>query len=42
MKFKNKTTGAILETNSKFVIEQMEKSVQYEKVEDKPKKKKGE
>lgn len=29
MKFKNKITGSILEPNSKFVIEQMQKSDLY-------------
>ena len=51
MKFINKYTKVVLETNSEFVIEQMKKSDEYEEfkekvvvkndeIEDKPKKKK--
>lgn len=51
MKFINKYTKVVLETNSEFVIEQMKKSNEYEElkekvvvkndeIEDKPKKKK--
>jgi hypothetical protein len=32
MKFKQKNTGAILETNNEFVIEQLKKSADYEEV----------
>ena len=32
MKFKQKNTGAILETNNEFVIGQLKKSADYEEV----------
>lgn len=32
MKFKQLNTGAILETNNEFVIEQLKKSADYEEV----------
>ena len=35
MKFKQKNTGAILETNNEFVINQLKKSTDYEPIEEK-------
>lgn len=32
MKFKNKTTGVIIEVTSEFVLEQMKKSADYEEL----------
>lgn len=37
MKFKNKTTGVILEVTNEFVLEQMKKSTDYEEIKETPK-----
>ena len=37
MKFKNKTTGVILEVTNEFVLEQMKKSADYEEIKETPK-----
>ena len=38
MKFKNITTGVVLEPTSEFVIEQLKKSNEYVEVKEQPKK----